>query len=357
MDILIELTYAALVFAAFKIFRIPANKWTITTAVVGGVFVVGGIFLTMAYYHPYTPDGRVYFRTTPIMPQVRGLVVNVPVKANAPLKKGEELFSIDPRPYQDAVDNLEAALEEANAKLRQLDAEVKQADAEVSKTASQFDLASKTERRFRQLVEQSAIAQQRYDDALATLQVAEQSYRQALAREMSAQLNKARFDLESTVVRAPADGYVVQLRLQPGMMAVPLPLKPVMTFVPNDGAYLVGGFKQNPLQNIRVGHAAEVIFPALPGRAFQGRVTKILGALAEGQMQPESTMIAIEDDQPEGRAPVFIELDEDLSQYNLPAGCAASVAVYSEEMEFLAPIRQILLRMLSWKNIICFEMI
>ena len=38
MDLLIVLTYVALAWAVFKIFRIPVNQWTLATAALGGVF-------------------------------------------------------------------------------------------------------------------------------------------------------------------------------------------------------------------------------------------------------------------------------------------------------------------------------
>lgn len=40
MDLLIVLTYVALAWAVFKIFRIPVNQWTLATAALGGVFLV-----------------------------------------------------------------------------------------------------------------------------------------------------------------------------------------------------------------------------------------------------------------------------------------------------------------------------
>lgn len=373
MDLLIELTYAAIVFAAFKLFRIPVNKWTVTTAVVGGIFVVGSIFLAMAYFHPYTPQGRIFFQTTPIMPQVRGKVITVPIRESVPLKKGDVLFTIDPTPYQAAFDAAQAKLQSAKDTAAQLRTRVDNAQAQVKESKAALDLTAKTEKRMRQLLQEQSIAQQRYDHALAQLQETQQVHegaqadlanaegalttQDALIQEAQAQVEKARFDLDSTVVRAPTDGYVVQVRLRPGMMAVPLPLRPVMTFVSNEETYLVGAFKQNPLQNIRVGDKAEVIFPAIPGRAFRGHVTQIIAALGEGQLQPSSEMLRFEGELPEGRVPVFIELDDSISEYDLPAGVAARVAVYSDKMDFLAPIRQILLRMMSWKNVVCFEVL
>lgn len=371
MDILIELTYAAVVFFAFRVFKIPVNKWTVTTSVVGGIFVVGTIFLAMAYYHPYASQGRIYFQTTPIIPQVRGKVIEVASAGDTPLKAGDVLFKIDPTPFQASVDQYKALVAAEEATYSQLETEIDNAKAALDKAKAERTLAAVTEKRNKQLVQNGTIAQERYDRIYAKLQEAENdvlgaqaaltkareglSTQQATILEAKAKLVNAQFNLDSTVVRAPTNGYVTQLRLQPGMMSTPLPVRPVMTFVNSERPLLVGAFKQNPMQNIRPGDRAEVIFPAIPGRAFSGRVSKVMETIAEGQLQPDGTMLSVTADMPAGRVPVFIKLDKDLSAFNLPLGSAASIAVYSKKAEFLAPIRQILLRMMSWKNIICFE--
>lgn len=46
MDLLLILTYTAICIAIFKIFRIPLNKWTVPTAVLGGVVLIGALIFT-----------------------------------------------------------------------------------------------------------------------------------------------------------------------------------------------------------------------------------------------------------------------------------------------------------------------
>jgi len=79
MELLLILTYSAICVAVFKICRIPVNKWTLPTAVLGGIFLISGILLIMNYNHPFTKNARIYFATTPIMPNVKGRVTEVPV--------------------------------------------------------------------------------------------------------------------------------------------------------------------------------------------------------------------------------------------------------------------------------------
>ncbi len=94
METLLLLTYAALCIAIFKLFKIPLNKWTVPTAVLGGVILIGAIVLVMNYNTPYTRTGSQVFRSVPIVPQVRGRVTAVPVKPNQPLRQGDVLFRI-----------------------------------------------------------------------------------------------------------------------------------------------------------------------------------------------------------------------------------------------------------------------
>ena len=104
MAALLLLCYAAICVAIFKILRVPLNKWTVTTAGLGGVVIIGGLLAGMNFNHPYTTDARLYFFTTPIIPQIKGRVVEVLVKSNVHVKKGDPLFKLDAAPYQFVVD-------------------------------------------------------------------------------------------------------------------------------------------------------------------------------------------------------------------------------------------------------------
>jgi multidrug resistance efflux pump len=108
MDLLIILTYVAIAWSIFKIFKIPVNKWTVPTAALGGVFIVSALILLMNYNHPYTFLAQKAVISIPITPQVTGVVNSVTDKANQRVKKGEVLFTIDPARYQARVDRLQA---------------------------------------------------------------------------------------------------------------------------------------------------------------------------------------------------------------------------------------------------------
>ncbi|MBD7646983.1 hypothetical protein HPN51_17855 [Klebsiella pneumoniae] len=58
METLMLLTYAALCIVVFKVFRIPLNKWTVPTAVLGGIALIGAVIFGMNYNFPYTDVGN-----------------------------------------------------------------------------------------------------------------------------------------------------------------------------------------------------------------------------------------------------------------------------------------------------------
>ena len=316
MITIMVLTYTAIAIVVFKIIRIPVTKWTVTTTAFVGAFLILWICVTMAFFHPFTPFGTIYFQTTPISAQVMGKVIKVFVKDNRHLKKGDPLFQIDPTPFKAQVDQLNAELVLAKERLKETKTLIKNG------AGRKYDL-------------------QRYQKDLDSL---------------NAQLEKADFNLESTTVRAPADGHVTQCRVREGVTVGSFRFASVMTFVIDENPYYIAAFKPNTIQNIKTNAEAEVVFTSVPGKTFKGKVTKLWKEIAEGQLTPLGTkMIDFSNILPPGRIPVRIELTEDISQYYIPGGGAFGACVYSNHMKYLKILREVLLHMYSWKNIISFD--
>lgn len=315
MDLLLVLTYAAICIAIFKIFRIPLNKWTVPTAVLGGVVLIGALIFTMNYNHPYSESARLYFISTPVVPVVSGDVVAVPVKGNEMLNKGDVLFQIDPLPFQDRVNSLKAQLVSARTDLGR---------------ASELYNRNVGNRR---------------DVDLMTARV----------NDLSAQLSTAQYNLDHTTVRAPSRGYVTHVSLRPGMRVSKLPLKPPMVFIPDEGQYFVAWMRQNSQLRLTEGDEAEVAFDGIPGEVFEGKVSNVLPVIGEGQVVPSGTLISYTGSPPPGRVPVIVEItDPDYAQYKqlMPGGAYGQAAIYSEHFHHVAIMRKILLRMAAWMNYI-----
>ncbi len=384
MELLLILTYAAICWTIFKIFRIPVNQWTLATAVLGGIFIISALVLLMSYNHPYSSDGRIYFTSAPVIPVVGGQVIDVPVTANVPLKKGDILFRIDPRPYQFAVDQKTAALAEAKQSVLQLKAALDAANSAVTGAEASRDRSLQAFQKFQQSNENSKssgkgavyselevenrrgiylTSEAAVDTARAQAVQARLAYESEIngtnptVARLQAELNNAEYELDQTTVRAPTDGYVTQVFLRPGMMANPLPLRPVMVFIDSQDRMLAAAFVQNSLQRVRVGDEAEVAFKAVPGKIFKARVQEVIDVMAQGQLQPSGALI--DPQSPERLSPgqtlARIELLESTEKYQLPGGVVAEVAVYTHYWHHVAILRKVLLRMSSWMNYVFLE--
>ena len=377
MELLLILIYTALCYVIFKLFRIPVNQLTLATEPIGGIFGIWMLLLIMNYNHTITTNARIYFAVTPVLPGVKGRVVEVPVQPNTPLKQGDELFRIDPRPYQYVVDQKSAVLAEAEQNVKQLKASLDQATAAAEKVNAQFQLAQQSYDRQAELFQKNVVAQATVDTATRNLETARQALAGARAEEerarlafssdingvntsvarLRAELADARYDLDQTVTRAPSQGFVTQVAVRPGLYVVPLPLRPVMVFVNTDvhDSELGAAFQQNSLQRVKPGDEAEVAFDAIPGRVFKAKVRLVLDAIAAGQIQATGALVDFDSLTSGGRALAVIDLAEDLSSYQLPVGAAGQVAVYTHYWHHLSTIRKILLRMRSWENFVFLE--
>ena len=370
MELLLLLTYTAICIVIFKAFKVPLNKWSVPTAALGGIIIIGVLVLVMNYNHPYSNMAREFFVTTPIVPAVGGIVTSVEIEPNQLVEKGTVLFRIDPKPYETVVRQKQALLAGSTDGVKELEAAVAAARARVVEVSANRDRTQGVFQRYESIFERGAISaneletrRQLYladeaalERAEADLERAQIAFESGIDGEnpevarLRAELEQARYDVERTVVRAPTAGYVSQLILRPGMMAVTLPLRPVMVFVHDEHAPMVAAFRQNSALRLRAGFEAEVVYPSIPGRVFHGTVTRVLPNLAEGQLQASGNLINTQAFQSIGRVPVLIEITDDMSEFNLPTGSRAQVAVYSDHFEHVALMRRILLRMSSWEN-------
>ena len=115
-----------------------------------------------------------------IKAQVSGYLLRQNFKEGSLVRKGELLFEIDPRPFQAAVDQangqvaqFQGQLEQATSQVVQAEAQLAQANSQLSQAQAQLAQAEanqvKTQLdvdRYRPLIEQKAVTQQEYDNAV-----------------------------------------------------------------------------------------------------------------------------------------------------------------------------------------------
>lgn len=341
MDLLLILTYTALCVAVFKIFRIPLNKWTVPTAALGGIIIIGALIILMNYNHPYSEMARNYYISTPIVPLVKGRVVEVPVKPNQLVKKGDVLFRLDDEPFRLKADSLAARVESNREHLKSIEARLRSAklDRDRAKELMQRGVGKQRD---------LDVSQANVDDIVAQI-----DQQKATLNDLQAQLLEAKYQLAQTVVYAPSDGHVVQLALRPGMIATPFMYRPVMTFIHKDETAYVGWFWQNSMQSLAIGDEAEVVIDGIPGKIFKGKVTAVIPAIAAGNVQANAGLLDQTTAVRPGRLPVIISItDPEWPKYQVIAGASGQAAIYTHYFHHVSIMRKVLLRMASWMNYI-----
>jgi RND family efflux transporter MFP subunit len=261
-----------------------------------------GLFVPMGWGAPSGPAliGR---QSVAIVPDVSGEVIEVPVQPNTPLRAGDVLFRIDPTPFQAQVTALEAQLSFATLRLDQM------AQLQRSQAGRAFD------------VEQ----------------------REAEVKQLQAELDGARWNLDKTTVRAPADGYVTNLALRRGARVSNLPLAPVMAFVDTSSTIAAVEIQQMDARYIEPGQEVELTFKYLPGRIVAGRVEAVLQAIAPGLAQPSGQAVTTG----QVRAAPFVvrvALDDTGLANGLPAGSSGTAAIFTSRVTASHVIRRVLLR-------------
>lgn len=302
--------YLAILFLLVKLHVVRFNLFWKASPFLVFVLLLVGLFIPMGWGAPSGPAiiGRM---SVAIVPDVAGEVIEVPVQPNAPLRAGDTLFRIDPRPFQSQVSALEAQLSFAQLRLQQM-GELQRAQA-----GRAFD------------VEQ----------------------RQSEVQQLQAELDGARWNLEKTTVRAPADGYVTNLALRTGARVSSLPLAPVMAFIDTSSTIGVIEIQQIDARYIAPGQRVELALKFLPGRIVTGRVEAVLQAISTGQ-------VAVSGQAANPRivqsAPfvVRVTLDDAALAASLPAGSTGTAAIFTEHVTMAHVIRRVLLRQQAILNYI-----
>ena len=289
-----------------------------------GVVIVGAIVFAWYTYSPMSSDARLFRFIVPIVPNVNGQVVDVPIQGRQTLSKGDVLFRIDPAPYEYGV--------------RQLEAQVARFEAERRLAKINVDRA-------RKLVATQAAAQVDLDIWTANMDMAT-----AQIDSTRAQLDDARWKLEETVVRAPANGYVVNLQMRPGNYVTSIPMASSMAFVSTEESPVLASFSQSAIRKISAGNAVEVTFRHAPGQVYSGRIERVVGMSGQSQLTASSTLPSFTGAPVSDRWPVLVFIDDEQAAMAMQQGAGGTVVVYTDSGKPFHIISKVAIRLAAWLN-------
>jgi len=327
-------------------------------------------------YTPYTSQARVETFLTQVAPEVAGDVLQVYVKDNGPVRKGQLLFRIDPEPYQVAARSAEANLSVAMQAADVSVADVAAAQAQLRK--QRVDLAANRQLGgiVTGLVNQKALAETQGIRARAEVAKTEADVTGAEAdlekaranlgapgmnnpkvKQALAALDQARLDLRNTEVRAPSDGIVTNLRLAAGQYVAPG--QPLLSFLESGPRWISADLRENQLGNVRPGQEVTVALDVLPGKLFQGRVNSVGYGVAQGDETPNGQLSTMPKEQGWVRDPQrfpvrILVLPDDAKKAGIDvgrSGAQANAIIYTGDnpvMNFLGGVWIKLVALLSY---------
>jgi len=322
------IAFLSLIYGSFYLLFFNKLQWfeksvrNIAIFVGIGVCFIGGIVFAWWSFAPTAQDARMFQYVIPIVPNVGGQVIAVPAQPLEPLKKGDLLYQIDPDPYQFAVDQLTASIDQARAQRKLAEIEVKRAKG---------------------LVRASAGAQSELDRWNAELAGAEASI-----ASLTAQLSNAQWQLDQTSVRAPGDGFVVNVQLRPGGVVTNMPIAAAMTFISDERAEVLASFSQSASRYINIGDSVEIVFSVRPGHVYAGTVTHIIRVSGGSQLVASGQLPTMTGAPEQGRWAIRVKLEDAEAHHDIPQSAAGMLAVYTDRGQAFHVISKVVMRMQAW---------
>ena len=364
---LIYLSFIWVVFLKFKWLR-----FTPTWGLISAFFLLHLLIVPLVgtrMQSPYSTDVRVVRQTVQLTPRLPEptLVTEVRVKENMAVKKGDVLFVFDQRLYQAQVNAAEAAVFAATQNVQILQADIAIAKDQVARAQSDLDFALVQQERFTSLAAQRAGSQESADEwtsrvnsAQASLAEAQESQKRAELAYASqidgvntaviqarAELEQAQYYLEQTEMKAPHDGQIINMQVQPGMVAGIVRIGAIASLILDEDPYLIAAYRQENLMNVRVGQPVVLAINTYPGKHFKGKVDQIWYASRRGQFTPSGDLPLFPDIplHTEARLPVKITLDDPTIPLGIGVGGATLILTSDSPFTWLG---QISLRTYTW---------
>jgi membrane fusion protein, multidrug efflux system len=312
-----------------------------TVAVILGAFTLYEVATSIVVY---TSDAYVQSDLVALAPQITGRIVAVHVSDNQNVAQGDLLVTIDPLPFQLAVDQRRAELNEAQAQLAADRDTVAAAQDAFTGATSAAAYARDTQVRAAALATAQAGSRAELDqanDALVRAEAAVDVARATIARAQSttamhraaqvraaAALDFAEWQLARTGLIAPTSGTITNLTVRVGDTAqadVPL-----IGIVDEHAWRIVANYKQSDLRSFGPGDIAWVWLDFEPWHLHRARVAGIARGIARSStpggllayVAPTTDWIRLQ-----RRFPVTLTLVDPSSDLRLYMGADARVLI------------------------------
>lgn len=257
-----------------------ANKKTLTIIILlllGIVFFGGKLFGNKPQYEKQQVEKRTITQvveasgtinpvnTFSVGSTVSGLVNAVYVDYNAVVKKGQLLAEIDPRTFQETVNQSTAALNSAQASLRDMQ--------------SNLEMSRKTLNRYQNLYNRGFVPKSELDQALSNYQsdaAKVTSARQEIARAQS-QYKNAMVNLSFTKIISPVDGVIISKNIEEGQPVAASFQAPEHFVIAQDlkKMQIEVNVSEADIGNVKEGQEAEYTLDGYPNQVFKGVVSQV----------------------------------------------------------------------------------
>ncbi|MBL8556389.1 MAG: HlyD family secretion protein [Phenylobacterium sp.] len=323
------------------------RRWIIMIAGPVAVLAVLAYFLLTSGRSETTDDAYVQIAKTPVAPSISGRVIEIYVKENQSVKRGQVLFRLDQRDVKAGLDLAEAQLSGAQLAVRQARAAYERETANIAAARENLRFADRELSRQRQLNTAGAVSGQAVDQAAHAanqardqLAVAQRQAAQALAAlggdpdigdrapsvmQARAQVERAQLNAGYATVIAPADGVVARVDQLP--VGAYLNASQTAFWLLSGQAWVEANFKENQIGHMHVGQPVEIDIDAYPGGVLKGHVASFppgTGAAFSALPAQNATGNWVKVTQ---RLPVRIEFDRPPPDRAARAGLSATVKV------------------------------
>jgi multidrug efflux system membrane fusion protein len=267
--------------------------------VLASIVLALALYWASGYVFAYTDDAYVTSDFVNVAPYVSGRIVSLNVIDNQTVKKGELLATIDPTPFQLALNEKQAKKTEAEAQLA-VDRDIITAtQAKRDEAEAKQHLASDNVRRATPITAAGFYSRQGLDtltakeqeakavlaDAESAVAKAQQTLtlHQATVAAIDTEIAYLQWQLDQTKLLAPVDGTITQLTLRVGDQAVEN--KPLLGLVDAHAWRIYANYKESFIRHMKVGHTAWVWLDMYPWHIHRATIQGIARGISREQTE------------------------------------------------------------------------